>query len=243
MNNNTSLSSATLSKEESKYQSEEDRRLEIMNGIIGQVRVGGKVRFVELSEKLMSFYSKADMATMLAHLRFPNRDGKDVSAFSWWQIQAKRRQYTSVVFEPDNFKVPRNALNLFRGVKITPKAKEGGWSIFHDHLLRNVCNGDTRSFEFLLDWMASLLTHLGHKIGVAVVLYGEKGCGKSIVSDILADCIGQEYCPVVDSPDALTGKHNKHLGTALLIRVEEAIHPKDPRHESRLKHLITGGRF
>lgn len=217
--------------------------MEMLNKRIGQVKIGGKVRFVDLEDETLVFYSKADMATILAHESVLNVEGKDIPAFRWWLAKHDRRQYSCVVFEPDLNKAPVGSLNLFRGFKIAPKAKKGGWDRFGHHLFQNVCAGDMACYQYLLDFFAHLFQRPGQKIGVAVILFGDKGSGKSIVSDVLAECIGPEYCPVVDTPEGLTGKHNNHLAKAVLIRVEEALHAKDPRHESRLKHMITGGRF
>jgi len=221
-------------------------QLAVMNALnarIGQVKLGGKVRFVDKDDDVFAFYSKADMGTILAHLTVLNIEGKDIPAFRWWLSKEDRKQYTHVVFEPNLRAAPAGALNLFRGFQVAPKAKPGGCAIFYDHLLRNACASDRAIYMFFLDWMASLFQRPGRKIGVAPILYGDKGCGKSVIVDVLAECIGPEYCPVVDTPEALTGKHNTHLARAVLIRVEEALHAKDPRHESRLKHMITGGRM
>lgn len=214
-----------------------------LNGRIGQVKIGGKVRFIDLEDKVLSFYSKADMGQILAHVQVLSDEGKPTSAFRWWSTREDRKQYSEVVFEPNEKKAPAGALNLFRGFTVKPTPLRGGCTLFYDHLYRNVCNGDDEHYDFLLDWFAHLFQRPGAKVGVAPVLYGSKGCGKSIVGEVLAACIGPEYCPAIDTPDQLTGKHNAHLGKAVLIRVEEAIHAKDPRHEARIKHMITGGRF
>ena len=217
--------------------------MEYLNKRIGQIKMGGKVRFIDREDPMLAFYSKADMGIILGHLTVLDWDGETCAAFKWWLVQEDRRQYSGVVFEPDPKKRIGQALNLFKGFAIKPVFKEGGCAIFYDHLLRNVCGGDVDQYDFLLSMIARWFQLPGDKLGVALVLYGDKGCGKSIVGDILAEIIGTDYCPSVDTPEAISGKHNSHLSTAFLIRAEEALNPRDPRHASRLKHLITGKRL
>lgn len=214
-----------------------------LNKRIGQVKIAGKVRFVDMEDDPLAFYIKADMATILGHLTVLDSRGEEVPAFRWWLATADRRQFTELVFEPDMKRVRPGALNECTGFKIAPKAKANGCSILYDHMLRNLCQGDEVSFNWLMDWCAHLFQRPGVKIGVAPILFGQKGSGKSLFTGILAECIGPKYAPVIDNPESLTGKFNAHLARALLIRVEEAIHAKDPRHTSRLNNLITGDRM
>lgn len=221
----------------------QQKMMEYLNRRTGQVKVGGKVRFIDAEDDRPGFYTRADAAILFGHLTVLAWSGEEVSAFPWWLAQDDRRQYSGVTFEPDLAKVPRNTFNLCKGFKVKPKAKNGGWSILHDHIHRNLCQRDSRNSDWVLDWCAHLFQRPGIKIGVAPVLYGSKGCGKSLFTGILAECIGPQYSPVADNPDLLTGRFNGHLAEALLIRAEEAIHAKDPRHVSRMNNLITGVDF
>jgi hypothetical protein len=209
----------------------------------GIVKIGGKVRIIDTEDARLAFYTRADAALLFGHLTVLAWTGEEVNAFNWWLAQDDKRQYNGVTFEPDLTKVPRGVLNLCKGFNVKPKAKIGGWSILHDHMFRNLCRGDQKTFNWLLDWCAHLFQRPGVKIGVAPVLYGSKGCGKSLFTAVLAECVGTEYSPVADNPDLLTGRFNGHLAEALLIRAEEAIHAKDPRHVSRMNNLITGVDF
>lgn len=210
---------------------------------IAQVKVGGKVRYVDFTDQELVFYTAADMALILGERRVLSWKGEWVPAFRWWQAQKDRKQLSRVVFEPNYAKVRAGDLNLFKGFHISPNSKAGTCEKFKQHLRDNICGGNEESYQYLRKWMASLFQRPGEKIGVAVVLYSsEKGTGKSFVGEYLGYCLGEEYSPGVSSPEGLTGKHNSHLSKALLVRVEEAIHAKDPRHDSQLKHLITSPR-
>jgi len=221
----------------------QQKMMEYLNHRTGQVKVGGKVRFIDTEDDKAGFYTRADAAILFGHLKVLAWTGEEVSAFPWWLAQDDRRQFSGVTFDPDLTKVSKHLFNLCKGFNVKPSAKEGGWSILQDHILRNLCRGDNDTFQWLLDWCAHLFQRPGIKIGVAPVLYGSKGCGKSLFTGILAECVGPQYSPVADNPDLLTGRFNGHLAEALLIRAEEAIHAKDPRHVSRMNNLITGVDF
>ncbi len=210
---------------------------------VAQVKVGGKVRYVDFTDSELAFYTAADMALILGERRVLSWKGEWVPAFRWWQAQKDRKQFSRVVFEPNPAKVRAADLNLFKGFHVRPNSRAGTCENFKQHLRDNICDGNEEAYLYLRKWMAFLFQNPGEKIGVAVVLYSpEKGTGKSFVGEYLAYCLGEEYSPGLSNPEALTGKHNSHLAKALLVRVEEAIHAKDPRHDSQLKHLITSPR-
>ena len=224
---------ATIQESEMKY----------LNGRIAQVKRGDKVRYIDNHDDELVFYSDKDMAQILGDRRVLTWNQEWAPAFKWWQAQADRKQYRRVVFEPNPRKVRDGDLNEFQGWAVSPNSKAGSCEKFKQHLKDNVCAGDAASYTYLRKWMASIFKNPGDKIGVALVLYSsEKGTGKSIVGEYLAYMIGERYCPGVSTPEGLTGKHNSHLGKALLVRVEEALHAKDPRHDSQLKHLVTASR-
>lgn len=210
---------------------------------VAQVKVGGKLRYIDFTDRELVFYTAADMALILGERRVLSWKGEWVPAFRWWQAQKDRKQFSRVIFEPNPAKVRDSDLNLFKGFHVSPNSKAGTCDNFKQHLRDNICNGNGEAYLYLRKWMASLFQNPGEKIGVAMVLYSpEKGTGKSFVGEYLAYCLGEEYSPGVSTPEGLTGKHNSHLSKALLVRVEEAIHAKDPRHDSQLKHLITSPR-
>ncbi|MFC5372579.1 primase-helicase family protein [Brevundimonas faecalis] len=210
---------------------------------VAQVKVGGKVRYVDFTDSDLVFYTAADMALILGERRVLSWKGEWVPAFRWWQGQKDRKQFGRVVFEPNFAKVRDGDLNLFKGFHVRPNSRAGTCEKFKQHLRDNICDGNDEAYQYLRKWMASLFQNPGEKIGVAVVLYSpEKGTGKTFVGEYVAYCLGEEYSPAVSTPEGLTGKHNSHLAKAMLVRVEEAIHAKDPRHDSQLKHLITSPR-
>lgn len=229
------------------YQVAESQQVSMteMNKITGELRIGGKIRYPLLSDDEIHFFMREDMAAYLRSetvLTVKGDDVEEAERFRWWLAQTDRRRFAGMTFEPNLKKAPAGVLNLFTGFAIpTGRQSEGGCNLFYDHLLRNVCRGDQGSYDFLLDIFAHYFQRPGRKVGVAPLLYGDKGCGKSIVGEVLAECIGRRWCFTVDTPEQLTGKHNAYLAKAVLILADEALNSRDARHEARVKHMITGG--
>ena len=129
-------------------------------------------------------------------------------------------------------------LNTWQGWGVTP-AEAGSCELLKLHLLERVCGGTRLYFDYLWSWMAQMVQQPERKPGVAVVLQGAKGCGKSIVGDVLARLIGPGHRAVVKDREHVLGRFNGHLADAMLIQIEEAVWARDPKGEGILKSLIT----
>lgn len=222
----------------------QEQAMNEMNKTTAELRVGGKIRYPLLGDPDIHCFTAADMAAYLRGQTVLVVKGEDVEVaerFPWWASQDDRRRMNGIIFEPDPKKAKSGALNYFTGFARKPRQKEGGYSTFDDHLLRNVCRSDQVNYNYALDILAHLVQRPGAKVGVALLMYGEeKGTGKSTVGEVMSECIGRQWCFAVDTPDMLTGKFNSFQAKALLICVEEAMNGRDPRHEARGKHMISG---
>lgn len=130
----------------------------------------------------------------------------------------------------------RHHFNLWRGFGVN--ARQGDWSLMQDHLLRVVCGGNETYFEYLLNWMAQRVQRPWEIPGVAVVLFGEKGSGKSIVGKYFARIFGA-HAEVMDKAHHVVGTFSDFAEDKLLVVLEEALFSKDPRHVNAAKHMIT----
>jgi hypothetical protein len=77
------------------------------------------------------------------------------------------------------------------------------------------------------------------KIGVAIVLKGGKGAGKTIVADFLQKIFGVHFVRVSHERHFL-GNFNVHFEHALLVNAEEAFWAGKKSAEGVLKDMITG---
>src|SRR5262249_21910350 len=107
-----------------------------------------------------------------------------------WLESRYRRQYAGIVLAPPGSDAaPNDYYNLWIGKWAVPPLKPalcGGWERMKSHLYEVVCKRDDKSWDYLRKWIAFRLQNPGIKIGVAIVLKGKKGVGKTIVANYLA---------------------------------------------------------
>jgi hypothetical protein len=124
-------------------------------------------------------------------------DGK-VRVVTWgkaWLNDRHRRQYEGVEFAPD----PNNAaatpgyLNLWRGFAVRPKPKANGYKTFRDHLLVNICSGDESLFTWVFGFFSQIVQRPRERVGVALVLCGKPGTGKTIVGEVFGSLFPSHY--------------------------------------------------
>ena len=208
------------------------------------IHLNGDVVFLDRRDAKFCTYSRAAMATKLEACKYLDESGgkKKISPFflHWLRSEGKY-EYWGEQFCPDPDKADADAYNHFRG--FAAKEVEGDWSQNYAFIRDIICAGNAEYFEFVLDWIADLWQNPGRKSGVALILLGLKGIGKTYFSDQIAEATGHEYCPVIDSPESLNNNFNRKMERALLAQVEEGYHAANPSHESKIKHLITGSRL
>ena len=78
--------------------------------------------------------------------------------------------------------------NLWKGFNVSPKAfnptepdNVEGFSIFWDHIINNIANGNDKSAMYVIGWMADMVQHPRKRLGVSLVLRSdEQGTGKGL---------------------------------------------------------------
>ena len=173
-------------------------------------------------------------------------DGK-VKVMTWanrWRSDRARRSYDGVEFHPDPENKPGTAryLNLWSGFAVTPRPPgskgRGSYDVFKDHLLTNVAGGDRKVERWIFAFFAQMLQKPIERPGVALVLRGPMGSGKTKVGEVFGSLIPQHYF-LVDDPRYVTGQFNAHMAKCLLLQADEAVWAGDKAAEGRLKGLIT----
>ncbi|MFM0385877.1 DUF5906 domain-containing protein [Paraburkholderia dipogonis] len=174
------------------------------------------------------------------------RDGetrkKTVPIADWWLKSADRRTYEGITFAPG---IPAHPeyYNLWHGYAVEPRAG----SLFSNamkcrrllsHIKLNVCRGNREHFRFLIAWVADMLQDPGKKKGVALVLRGNKGSGKSKVAEVFASLLGQHSIKIAQMKH-LVGNFNRHLANKLLVVAEESFWAGDKADDGPLKDMIT----
>ncbi len=174
-------------------------------------------------------------------IRIVGANGKEklIGVGSWWFDQPRRRQYSTVVFQP-GLDIP-GVFNLDTGFKYEPKP-----GVLHikylEHMRENICSGNEEHFSYLLKWMARVVQFPRTQSESAIVLQGERGTGKTLFVENFGKLFGRHWITVSDNRH-LTGNFNAHLGHCVFVHADEAWRGRDIRHEGVLKTLITGKRI
>lgn len=224
----------------------EDPNLTMMNdrhAIIGNI--GGKCRVIEeieddvLHRSRITMSSFEDIRNRYGHIQIKigtTEKGQDVMVplGKYWIGHRMRRQFDTMRFMPQGDKP--GVYNLWRGFNVEPRP--GDCSIYLDHLLHNMCNGDAAIYDYLVKWMASAVQNPASPGEVAVVLRGGKGTGKGTFAKIFGRLFGRHYLQVAN-PSHLVGNFNSHLRDVIFLFADEAFFAGDKKHESVLKMLVT----
>lgn len=152
----------------------------------------------------------------------------------WWTDHESRRQYDRIVFSPAG--PVKGAYNLWQGFSC--EATPGDCSKFLSHVKDNVCGGVEEYFEYLMSWMARAVQYPAEPGGVAIVLRGKRGTGKSIFVKFFGALWGRHFLQVSDAKH-LVGSFNQHLKDCVVLFGDEAFFAGAKQHEGTLKTLIT----
>jgi hypothetical protein len=106
-------------------------------------------------------------------------------------------------------------------------------------MLNTVCNGDKAAYDWLWRWMAQTVQRPWDKHGVAVVLQGKEGVGKSFFGKVLMSLFHVRHVYQTANLDELTGQFTSHVALAIVVLLDEAFFVGDKRLIGKMKNLIT----
>lgn len=159
-----------------------------------------------------------------------------------WLQNRKRRSYAGIEFHPlgpnESTGGTPGYLNLWSGLSVTAKRDPEKWKTLRQHLLENVCAEDAKLYAWVFGFFAHMVQKPRERLGVALVMRGRMGTGKSIVGEIMGSLCPRHYF-LVDDPRYVTGNFNAHMASCLLLQADEAVWAGDKTAEGRLRGLIT----
>jgi Family of unknown function (DUF5906) len=202
-----------------------------------------KVRLVEDEKRILTLEAfNAWFRNRWTEIKGPDGRVKAVTWAAAWLQAENRRSYRGIEFYPDANNAPGTPQyhNLWSGFAVKP-ASEPDWrkyKTFRDHLLNNVCSGDERLFRWVFGFFAHIVQKPRDRLGVALVLRGRMGTGKTKVGEIIGSVFPRHYF-LVDDPRYVTGQFNAHMASCLLLQADEAVWAGDKAAEGRLKGLVT----
>ena len=127
--------------------------------------------------------------------------------------------------------------NTWRGFRL--KATAGKWNLFRDHLETVVCRGNTTWCDYLLDYFAHMVQSPGRLPGVALVIRGQQGTGKTLVYKMFELLLHPWNAVLLEDPKRIAGQFNSHLAEKILVCADEALFARDKQIVGKLKSTIT----
>lgn len=195
--------------------------------------IGGKAVVLREHKDRIEYMSAADFKLLYCDKQL---EGKPLGT-AWLQHPHRRKYFGGVTFNPRFHGHKDDEYNLFRGFGCEPKA--GNCELFLNHLKENICAGNAEHYEYLLDWLADMFQHPATLPGVAIVMKGARGAGKSIVATTIGSLWHKTHFKHITSPDLLVGRFNSHLQDCLLCFADEALFAGDKKAEQQLKTIIS----
>lgn len=194
-------------------------------------------RFVYLYPTADAWDREKRMRVPLSALRHAIAD-----SFDDW-IKSDRRAEVDVeklVFDPRQLADPKTHINTFRGLPLSPSPDDSKCEGIC-RLLAHLCNGDAEIINYLYQWLAYPLQHVGAKMGSAVLMHSSmQGSGKSLFFEKVIKPLYGEYASTV-SQTQLESQYTDWRSQLLFGLFEEVL-SRDQKysHTGTLKHMITG---
>lgn len=229
-----------------RYRDEHEEIIAELNSELAKILVGGSCYIMQETKdettgqvKHIDLFRPDDMRTWYSHRTITTKAGdhdKDINIVDYWLRHPKHRRYRKIVFAPGQT-LPDDVYNLYRGFGVKPSAN-GNCDLFLKHIEGNIADGNPEIYRYILDWMADAVQNPTQRPGVALLLQGDQGVGKSVFGDQFGKLFGQHYVQITSSRE-LTGIFNAHLEGKLLVFYDEANCLGDRQATAKLKALIT----
>jgi Family of unknown function (DUF5906) len=203
------------------------------------VKVNGVLRVG--SESDLELMKKSDFFDLYAGSVFntgtADKPKYECTAKLWYQDNRRRTYKDGLTFDPSRvYAVDENQYNLFKSFPIVPIA--GDCTIFLNYVKEIICSNNEEHFNYLIALVAQMFQFPHLKPGIAVVLRGDEGVGKSLFIEKLGALMGPYYFKT-SNPAYIFGDHNSQLKDKLLCHLEEAVWAGSKKDDSLFKDLIT----
>lgn len=219
--------------------------VDALSKVASVVKMGNKTRVVIRAEDGLGFSSESEAKLFFKPYRAELLVGEDKNGepkMKWFEaldllLKSDRRvTWKGIDCDPSNSLAP-HVLNTWQGIEIAPVP--GDCSLLKAHILNSTCAGDADNAHYLTQWFAHMFQRPREKPGVAPVVIGPKGCGKSTVADFVCRAIGRKHSVKIAQAKHLTGNFNAHLAGMLFCQAEEVTFGGDKKGEGPLKDGIT----
>src|SRR3989338_6221681 len=205
-------------------------------------RVGGKTVIVEANfRNAVTGHTYMRLHIISEFKKFYQPDFPDKKAMNHWLSTLDRCD--QVGFYPGR-SVPPHVFNTWRGFTypirddlsaddclaiITP---------FTNHICKAWCSNDKELEGYVMKWFAHTIQKPGQPVGVALILRGAEGSGKSIILTTLGSLHGRHFVHLTNQNE-LTADFNGWVEQAILAFADDGTWGSDRKAAGHLKTIIT----
>ena len=176
--------------------------------------------------------------------------------YDFWMNSAEREilPFDNVQFAPGRT-LPDGYINTFTGLPSVPTIPPGDlprdmWDLMDRfpaatpifQLIVHLCDDRPAVIEWLINWIAYPLQHVGAKLDTAIVMHGEMhGSGKSVFWELIVKAIyGPRYAATFGQEN-LESQYTGGRSGRLFALFEEVFSSNERyKHSGTIKHMITG---
>lgn len=202
---------------------------------------GGKVRIVHRDPRGgIHIMGTQDFNTLMYNRKVsvPGKRGKIPTEADLWMAHPDRREcIMGMGFFPNEEFWFDGYVNMWKGWGVEPK--EGNWTMFDNHILDVLCEGDLKLHCFVLDWVADLLQDPMTPKGTAIVMHGKEGIGKGTFCEMVGKIVGRAHYKHITNERHLVGNFNRILMDALLVFGDEVIYGGSRSTAGILRSMVT----
>ena len=222
--------------------------------------LGGKVLFVEqmgmetiirdkknlldfLEDGGLNFSYRLETEEGTKIVEYPKEKGDIKNSCRLWLASPLKASCQSITFYPDENKIFENTYNLFKGLPITQEHAENSdldtdIEPLKNHIFNIWCKKNKIVFDYTVKLLAFYLQNKHIKSGVALVISGDKGTGKSCIIEKFLEIFG-DYGKIISKLESILGNFNSVLKDVLMVYVNEATFTGNKEETNKLRNLIT----
>lgn len=171
-------------------------------------------------------------------------DGKLKPLADVWLEHPDRRIVTEVgMWMPGT--EPEGAMNSYEGFQVEPvPCDEEEISLYLDFLKDDICRGNQKYYDFLLDLFSEKLKHPLKLMKICLVMRGGEGAGKGATTRVMENIIGPKHSLNISSAKSWLGSFSGSLiKGAIWLSANEAYWSGNHEQSERLKALVTEERI
>ena len=152
--------------------------------------------------------------------------------------------FSSIVFKPNDVGLRKTELNTWPGFRanIVGVVNMDLVNPWLDHIRHVWADGNEDHYRYILSWLRHVMKHPETPSGIALVMQGAQGAGKTLPGDFLADNVfGRALSLTTTGLDSITARFNACFMSKVFVNANELTTMSDSYHSAfdKMKAFIT----